>query len=90
MKKIIIGALLITMLFSMFGVFGYIDTHYTRKNCEVIKIDGAMVTAEDCQGNLYSFYANNLELKDKINLEMFNNGTSTIEDDRVENFEKVS
>ena len=57
--------------------------YYTRKNCEVVKVDGYTVSVEDDMGRWWKFEGEGFMVGDKVDIEMFDNLTDEIKDDQV-------
>ncbi len=82
MKKM----LLVVVVLCMLCVCGYVDTHYTRKDCVVVGTEGQCVTVEDGQGHLWCY-----EVEGEapacgtvVDVHMYNNNThNNIYDDEV-------
>lgn len=51
MKKTLIALVLVVL----FAMCCYMEHHYTRNNCEVVEIEGTVVTVEDECGYLWSY-----------------------------------
>lgn len=80
MKKIIIGVLLVG------GILGcnYYEHHYTRDNCEVVRIENNIVTVEDKCGFYWQFEDEGYSKGDIVDLKMFDSCTnSNIKDDEI-------
>lgn len=86
MKKVIQVVVMITVLFTIWGVCGYVEQNYTR-SCEVYEVNGNIITVEDNTGELWDFEAENdevFETGEKIILKMNTNCTdSYIYDDYI-------
>lgn len=68
------------------GIGGYIDTHYTKENCEIVEITKDYAVAVDAYGDEWSWYIEETDLKvgDVVNLKMYNSHTEyDIYDDEV-------
>ena len=68
------------------GIGDYIDTHYTRKNCEIVEITENYVVAVDVYGHEWSWHIEetDLEVGDVVDLKMYNAHTEyDIYDDEV-------
>lgn len=67
----------------LFGVSNY-ERNYTRKECDVIRIDGEYIVAEDKCGFIWAFKGNGFGIGDKVDLKMHDNMTvNNIDDDKV-------
>ena len=68
------------------GIGGYIDSHYTRKDCEIVEITDDYAVAVDKYGDKWSWSIEETDLKvgDLVNLKMYNKHTEyNIYDDEV-------
>lgn len=78
---------LLSVFLSALMFCGYIETHYTRKGCEVVSIDGDTVRIKDKCGYVWEWEQEqdeNFTEGEKINLKMHTNGTtSNINDDKI-------
>ena len=63
--------------------------YYTRKDCEVVKVDGYMVSVEDDMGRWWKFEGEGFEIGDIVDVEMFDNLTDGIKDDHIVNAKKA-
>lgn len=83
MKKILVGALLV----AMFGVVGYVEHNYTRKDCEVIQINDGIVTFEDKCGFVWDWKIKEneyFEIGDFVDLRMNDHcSNSYVHDDEI-------
>ena len=76
----------IVIFIVILGACGYVESHYTRKDCTVVSTEGQLVTVEDKQGHVWCY-----EIEDnapcvgtKVDLHMYTNHTdSYIYDDEV-------
>ena len=64
------------------GLMGTIETTYAR-NAVVVNVDNLVVTAEDKQGNLWVFVADDYSINDDVTLIMNDNHTTKITDDKI-------
>lgn len=87
MKKIINTMarliIVIAVIFAIGKMEYSIEHHYTRKNCEVVKINGYEVTVEDNMGRLWAFDGEGYAVGDRVNAKMYDNMTDTIKDDVI-------
>jgi hypothetical protein len=84
MKKMVI---IIALMLAVVGA-NFVDTHYTRENCEVVSYIEDVVVVEDQQGHHWSFKGEGYEVGELVDLKMNTNGTdSYIADDIVEEVE---
>lgn len=80
MKKILIALLAIGCVASV----GYYEQHYTRKDCEVVRITNNVVTVEDQCGYSWQFEDEGYAIGDVVDLKMFSGATaSNIADDKI-------
>ena len=77
-KKIIMVLTVIIII----GLMGTIETTYTR-DAKVVNVDNLEVTAEDKQGNLWVFIADDCSVNDDVTLIMNDNHTTKITDDKI-------
>lgn len=82
-----IGLLVIIIVISLAG---YLETHYTRKDCVVVEVERGLVSVVDATGNKWCYYmdsedyANVPSTGTKVSLKMFTAYTDdTIEDDEI-------
>ena len=57
--------------------------YYTRKYCEVVKVDGYIISVEDDMGRWWKFEGEGFMVGDKVDIEMFDNLTDEIKDDQI-------
>ena len=77
-KKIIMVLTVIIII----GLMGIIEPTYTR-DAKVVNVDNLEVTAEDKQGNLWVFIADDYSINDDVTLIMNDNHTTKITDDKI-------
>lgn len=85
MKKILngmLGMLVIVGFVVLLGIAGYIETHYTME-CEVVKIEGNVITLEDKVGYLWEVEDENLEMNKIYKVEFSTNDTTNRTDDKI-------
>ena len=83
-REYVCGILGFIVVFLLIGFAGHIKHNYTRKDCEVVKVSGGVVTVEDQVGNLWEFEGFGYEVGDVITLKMHTNYThNTFRDDYV-------
>ena len=75
---------LLVAFFIAFGLTAYIEDTYTLKDCEIVEVEGDVITAEDFRGRLWAFYGDGYEVGDTIDLVMSGAITPFESDDRVE------
>ena len=79
-----IGRFLIVLaVIFVVGKLDYNSHYYVRKDCEVVKVDGYTVSAEDDMGRWWKFEGEGFEVGDRVDLKMFDSFTSGIKDDQV-------
>ena len=87
MKKRTVKAIVVMMVMVvLMGCMGYIDTHYTRKDCEVVEVEQGLMTIVDTCGYEWTYYSDEEvhEVGTVVNLKMHtNNTTDNIEDDEI-------
>lgn len=84
MKKMVI---VIVLMLVVVGA-NFVDTHYTRENCEVVSYIEDVVVVEDQHEHYWSFKGEGYEVGEFVDLKMNTNGTdSYIVDDIVEKVE---
>lgn len=83
----IAGAILVLFLFIIMpGIAGYIETHYTKKDCTIVEITENYAVAVDAYGDEWAWAIEGTELKigDKVNLKIYNGHTDfNMYDDEV-------
>ncbi len=85
MRKILngmLGMLVIVGFVVLVGIAGYIETHYTME-CEVVKIEGNVITLEDKVGYLWEVEDENLEMNKTYKVEFSTNDTTDRTDDKI-------
>lgn len=68
------------------GIGGYIDTHYTKEDCEIVEVTEDYVVAVDAYDDEWSWWVDgtDLEVGDVVDLKMYNAHTEyNIYDDEV-------
>lgn len=87
MKKIIntmVRLIAVVAVIFIMGKMEYsIEHHYTRKDCEVVKINGYEVIVEDNIGRLWEFEGEGYTVGDRVDVKMYDNMTDTIKDDVI-------
>ena len=80
----------IIIFIAMLGVCGYVESHYTRKDCVVVEVEQRLVTVEDRQGRLWCYYMDSEDYTDApsvgtvVDVHMYTNHTdSYIYDDEI-------
>lgn len=80
MKIIIIGMLAIGFIAGA----GHYDTHYTKKDCEVIAVTETEIVIEDPQKHIWKYETKDFSKGDIVTLKMYTNNTEGyIEDDVI-------
>ena len=74
MKKFVLVVFALAVLY--YGC--YYQDNYTRKDCEVVKINNGVVTIEDQKGWLWNIETDDLEVGDVVDLKMHTNHTDSI------------
>ena len=78
---------LLVLVVAILTVVGYVDTHYTRKDCTVVAIEeDNLVVVEDTCGYEWTYYADDEvpRVEDTVTLKMHTNYTTNyVEDDEV-------
>ena len=85
MKKLIVAA----TLFALMIAVGYVDSHYTRKDCIVTEVNGSVVCVVDVMGREWEFFVDGdaPTVGSWVDLKMYNNNTdANIYDDEVVGF----
>ena len=86
-KRIFKTMTLLTLVVAILTVVGYVDTHYTRKDCTVIAIEeDNLVVVEDACGYTWTYYADDEvpRVEDTVTLKMHTNHTTDyVGDDEV-------
>lgn len=84
MKQMIGATLAVLLFFGAVGIAGTIEHNYTRKDCEVVSVQGSHVTVEDKCGYLWSFDDYGYTVGDRVTLHMHTNYThGTVVDDYI-------
>lgn len=87
MTKIIDKAIRLAIVVAVILVIGRLDYsighHYTRKDCEVVKVDSYVITIEDNMGRLWEFEGEGYTVGDRVDVKMFDGLTDTIKDDVI-------
>lgn len=86
MNNKIKGILAVVAIVIGLGMCHWIETHYTRKDCEIVEINNSIITIEDKMGYLWEYETdtNTYAVGDKVSLRMHtNNTTNTIYDDKI-------
>lgn len=79
-------AIALIALFVLLALVGYIETHYTRKDCTVIDTQGYVVVVEDKGGHVWKYVAEDEvpRVGDMVDLRMHTEHTDTnISDDTI-------
>lgn len=63
--------------------------YYTRKDCEVVKVDGYTVSVEDNMGHWWKFEGEGFEVGDRVDVKMWDGLTNSIKDDHIVNAKKA-
>lgn len=86
--EMVLGTLVVGGFFLLMGTVGNIETHYTRKNCEVMGVHGTRLVIDDDCGYTWEYEVKEgeeiPEVGDKVKLKMFTGYTDgTVYDDEV-------
>ena len=77
----------IAIAVSVFCSTAYLENHYTREECKVVRVESGVATFEDECGYRWNWEIEEneyFEVGDKVDLKMYNNGSSNyIEDDEI-------
>ena len=83
-REHICGILGFIVVFLLIGFAGHIEHNYTRKDCEVVKVSGGVVTVEDKCGYLWEFEGTGYDVGVHLDVMMHTNYThGTIADDYI-------
>lgn len=83
MKNVICGILAVVIMCGLFGLAGYVECNYTRRNCVVIENKGGYTTFTDRTGHQFTFKGDFYKVGDRIDVKMNTNGTDSVLDDIV-------
>jgi hypothetical protein len=83
----IAGAILVIFLFIIMpGIAGYVECHYTKKDCTIVEVTEDYVVAVDTYGSEWSWWIDgtDLEVGDVVDLKIYNGHTDyDVYDDEV-------
>lgn len=83
-KAFVCAILLLIILFGGASIAGHIEHNYTRKDCEVVEVNGDIVTVEDRNGYLWEFEGTGYDVGVYLDIMMHTNYThGTIIDDYI-------
>ena len=82
-KELTVGILVVAMFCGVFALGFETSDRYTLKNCEVVEIENDVITAVDCDGLLWSFYGEDFQEGDRVDLVMKGANTKTLNDDVI-------
>lgn len=83
-REYICGILAFVAIFLLIGFAGHVEHNYTRKDCEVVKVSGGVVTVEDKCGYLWEFEGTGYDVGVHLDVKMHTNFThGTIADDYI-------
>ena len=88
MKKIGKFLIVLTIILTIGKLESY-SHYYTRKDCEVVKVDGYTVSVEDNMGRWWEFEGEGFEVGDIVDVEMFDSLTDGIKDDQIIDVKKA-
>ena len=84
------GLLAIVVFMAMLCACGYVEHHYTRKDCVVVEVEQRLVTVEDKAGHQWCYYMDSEDYTDVpsvgtvVDLHMYTNLTDGyIYDDEI-------
>lgn len=89
MKKVVdtVKTVVVVMVMvAMLAACSYVEHHYTRKDCEAVRVEGTVVTVEDKGGHLWDYVVEGTApvVRERVDLVMYTNLTdSYIYDDEV-------
>lgn len=90
-KETMLVVMAMTVFFVIMTACNYIEHHYTKEQCEVLAVEGALVEVEDRAGYTWTFYTeedNELRAGEVIDIKMYTNLThEDIFDDEVVDWE---
>ena len=89
MKKFLVTTLIIALFISFVGFIGYTEHRYIKENCVVVEIENDEITVKDKLGYSWTFYGEDFEKGEKVNLKMFDSCTGSMKDDVIEGVERV-
>lgn len=92
MKKLtqnLISFAIVAIIFLGIGMLESTSHYYTRKNCEVVKVNGYCVTVEDNMGRWWDFEGEGFEVGDTVNVKMWDALTDSIKDDHIVDVKKA-
>lgn len=85
-KEILMEIIVLLIITTVIGLAGYIETHYTRKDCVVVEVEQGLVTVLDTTGNEWYYYVDSdaLSTGTNVDLKMFTAYTdNVVEDDEI-------
>ena len=82
-KELTVALLVIGMFCGVFALGFETSDRYTLKNCEVVEIENDVITVVDCDGLLWSFYGEDFQEGDRVDLVMKGANTKTLNDDVI-------
>lgn len=88
MKKIGRFLIVLAIIFAI-GKLESNSHYYTRKDCEVVKVDGYTISVEDDMGRWWKFEGEGFEVGDRVDVEMWDGLTSSIKDDQIVDAKKA-
>lgn len=89
MKKVVdtVKTVVVVMVMvAMLAACSYVEHHYTRKDCEIVRVEGTVVTVEDKAGYLWDYEVEGTApvVGERVDLVMYTNLTdSYIYDDEI-------
>ena len=88
MEKLIRLVIVIAIILGI-GQLESFSHYYTRKDCEVVKVDGYTVSVEDNMGRWWDFEGEGFEVGDIVDVKMWDGLTDGIKDDQIVDVKKA-
>lgn len=83
LKDYALGLVVLIIFFTLYGIAGYNDTHYTMGGTVIEVGENNEVTVEDTAGYVWDIYADNVIVGDNIKMTYDNKGTINVREDDV-------
>ena len=80
---VLVAVVVVGMMCGVFALGFEASDRYTLRNCEVIEIENDVITVVDCDGLLWSFYGEDFQKGDTVDLVMKGANTKTLNDDVI-------
>lgn len=88
-KENVMGIMAIICIVLFAGIIGRVETHYTREG-KIVEICGDLITVEDKNENLWTFFGEDFSVGTKVRMTMFTNYTDdTVYDDEVVSVKEI-